>query len=134
MPYFTFTRLNLYLDLPPVIGFQHSKALWKAYNKSKQIAQFLQSNFTQIFAQMPLKGICTFSVFLEYTFRFQKFWKCFCRFDFEFAWSRAFKKCIMCCNLSNFFLHTFCFLSRFRNKYLDFCKFSIFSLDYRRRA
>ena len=38
-----------------------SSALWTAYNKSNPIAQFLQRNFAQIFAQ----GICTVSVFLE---------------------------------------------------------------------
>ena len=38
---FTFTKLNLYLDLPPVIGFKHFIVLWKAYNNSNQIAQFL---------------------------------------------------------------------------------------------
>ena len=42
MPYFTYTRLNQDLDLLPVIGFQHFIALWKAFNKSKQIAKFLQ--------------------------------------------------------------------------------------------
>ena len=64
MSYFTYTRLNLYLDLLPVIGFLHLIALWKAYNKSNQIAQFLQRNF----AQTLLKGILTFLVFLEYMF------------------------------------------------------------------
>ena len=48
-------------------------ALWKAYNKSKQIAQFLQRKFSQIFAQTPLMGICTFSVFLEYNLGFASF-------------------------------------------------------------
>ena len=32
MPYFTFTRLNLYLDLRPFIAFRLFKALWKALN------------------------------------------------------------------------------------------------------
>ena len=59
---------NLYLNIFAVVEFQHSIALWKAYD---QIAQFLQSNFAQILANTPLKGICTF-FFLEYTFRFQK--------------------------------------------------------------
>ena len=68
MPYFTYTRLNLYLDLLSVIGFQQFIALWKAFNKSNQIAQLLQRNFAQIFAQTPLKEISTFPVFLEYTF------------------------------------------------------------------
>ena len=81
MPFFTFTRLNLYLDLLSVIGFQHFLALWKAYNKSKQIAQFLQINIAQIFAQTPSEEIYTFSVFLEYTFRFNIF-KMFCTFEF----------------------------------------------------
>ena len=81
---FTFTKLNLYLDLPPVIGFKHFIVLWKAYNKSNQIAQFLQRNF----AHLLLKGICPFSIFLENTFRFYKFCKYFC--TFEFAGSRVF--------------------------------------------
>ena len=50
------TRLNLYLDQLPVFGYQHFIALWKAYNKSNQIAQFLR-NFAQIFAQTPFQGI-----------------------------------------------------------------------------
>ena len=58
MPYFTFTRLNQYLDLLPVIGYEHIIALWKAYNKSKQIAQF-KKNCTD-FAQTLLKVIGTF--------------------------------------------------------------------------
>ena len=37
----TYTELNLYLNLLPVIGFQHFVALWKAYNNSKQNAQFV---------------------------------------------------------------------------------------------
>ena len=61
MPYFTYTRLNPYLDLFPVIGFQHFTALWKAYNKSKQIAQFLQGHF----AQMPTKGSAHFQFCLN---------------------------------------------------------------------
>ena len=64
MPYFTFTRLNPYLDPLPVIVFRLFIALWKASNKRKQIALFLQRNFAQIFAHMPLKRICIFSVFL----------------------------------------------------------------------
>ena len=57
MPNFNYTRLNLYLDLLPVIGFQRFTALWKAYYKSRHIAQSLQWNFAHIFLQMPLKGI-----------------------------------------------------------------------------
>ena len=45
MPYFTFTRLNLYLDPLPVIGFQLFIVLWKALIKRKQITQFLRRNF-----------------------------------------------------------------------------------------
>ena len=41
MTYFTFTRLNLYVELL-VIGFKLFIALWKALNKKKQIAQFMQ--------------------------------------------------------------------------------------------
>ena len=65
MPYFTYGRLNLYFDLLSVIGFQRVIALWKAHNKSKQIAPFVQRNFTQIFAQTLSKGICKFSNFLN---------------------------------------------------------------------
>jgi len=61
MPYTTFARMNLYLVLLPVIGFQHFIALWKAYKKSKQIAQFLQKNFAYILAQTPSQGIFSFS-------------------------------------------------------------------------
>jgi len=57
MPYFTYTRLNLYLDLLQVIGFKLFVAPWEAYNKSNQIAQFLQRNFAHTSAQTPLKGI-----------------------------------------------------------------------------
>ena len=42
---------------------------FETFEKSKQIAQCLQRNF----AQTPLKGICTFLVFIECTFRFYKF-------------------------------------------------------------
>ena len=72
MPYFNYTRLNLYLDLLSDIGFQHCIALWKAYNKRKLIVQFLHA----------FKGICTILVFLEYIFRF-------CIFDFVKNWSRG---------------------------------------------
>ena len=80
MPYFTFTRLNLYLDLLSVIGFRHFKALLKVLNKRMQIAQFLRIYFEQFFAQL------TFSVFLE----FWSFWKYFS--IFEFAVAKGFKK------------------------------------------
>jgi len=83
MPYFTYTRLNPYLDLLPVIGFQHFIAIWKANNKSKQIEQLLQRNF----AQTPVTGICTFLVILEYTFRFYKFENVF--YTFEIFGSRG---------------------------------------------
>ena len=64
MPYFPYTRINLNLDLISVIGFQNFKTLWKAHDKSKQIALFLERNFAQ-------KGNCTFSVFLKlHIFRF----------------------------------------------------------------
>ena len=54
MPYLTFTRLNLYLDLPPVIGFRLLTTLWKANNKRKPIAQLLRRNFENIFAYLNL--------------------------------------------------------------------------------
>ena len=50
------------------IGFQHFIAVWKAFTKRKQIAQFLLRNFALTF----LKGICIFLVPLEYTFWFFK--------------------------------------------------------------
>ena len=78
MPYFTFTRLNLYLDLLSVIGFRHFKALLKVLNKRMQIAQFLRIYFAQIFAQL------TFSVFLE-------FWS-FCKYFSIFEFTVNFKK------------------------------------------
>ena len=79
MPYFTFTRLNLYLDLLSVIGLQHFKALLKVLNKRMQIAHFCEY-ILQFFAQL------TFSVFLE-------FWS-FCKYFsiFEFAVAKGFKK------------------------------------------
>jgi len=56
-----------------------------------------------------LKEIYKFSVFLEYTFRFLNFCKYFCTFEFDMS-------------------------TRFRNKYLDFCKIAIFLADYWNRA
>ena len=44
---------SLFRHMLPVIGFQHSIALWKVHNKRKQIAQFLQRSFAQISAQTP---------------------------------------------------------------------------------
>ena len=64
--YFTFTRLNLYLDLLSVMGFRLFIAQWKALNKRKQIAQLLRRIFLQIFAKMPLKRCWTFAVLLQY--------------------------------------------------------------------
>ena len=58
MPYLTFTILNLYLDLLPVIGFHSSLESLK--QKQAECTTF---------SQTPLKGICTFSVLLEDTFR-----------------------------------------------------------------
>ena len=42
---------------------------------------------------------------------------------FEFSGSRAFQKSIICYNLRNFFLRIFCFVTWFRKKYYNFCKF-----------
>ena len=50
--YFSVTRLNLYLDPLPVIGFRLLIALWKALNKRKQIAEFCEEIF---FAQICIK-------------------------------------------------------------------------------
>ena len=44
----------------------------------------------------------------------------------EFAGSRAFQKCIIGCNLRNFYVHIYCLKLDFAKKYLDFCKFAIF--------
>ena len=129
MPYFTYTRLNLYLDLISVIGFQHFISLWKAYNKSKPIAQFLQRNFEQIFAQMPLKGICTFSVFLEYTFRFWNFANVFAHLNW---WVKGFSHIYNLLQFPFFFLHIFCWITRFCKKYLDFRKFAFFADNWSR--
>ena len=54
MPYLTFTWLNLYLDLPLVIGFRLLTTLWKAFNKRKPIAQLLWRNSANIFAYINL--------------------------------------------------------------------------------
>ena len=75
-PYFAYTRLNLYFNLLSVIGFQHCIALWKAYIKSKQIAQ----RFAQIFAQTSLKRICTFQFFLNTHLGFNDFANIFAHF------------------------------------------------------
>ena len=124
LPYFTYNRINLYLDLLLVIEFQHFIALWKAYNKSKQIAQFLQRNFAQIFSQTPEKGIFTFSVLLEYIFSLEKFCKCVAYLNS--LGQGLFKKCTICCNL----LYIICLITRFRNKYLNFVRFAIFFAYY----
>ena len=47
------SHLSSLLDLLPIIGYQHFIDLWKAHNKSKQIAK----KFAQIFSQMPLRVI-----------------------------------------------------------------------------
>ena len=77
-------------------------ALWLANNKSKQIAEFCQNILPQVFAQTHLKGICTFSVFLDYTFRFSKFCKCFCIFEITGLFKNVYFFAI-----SAFFIHTF---------------------------
>ena len=64
LPYFTYTRLNTYLDLLPVSGFQNCIALWKACNKSKQIAKILQKIYTD-FCTGAFKGNFHILVFLE---------------------------------------------------------------------
>ena len=54
MPYITFPRFNLYLDILQIIGFQHFIAHWKALSKRKQFSQFLRLHFAKTFAQMPM--------------------------------------------------------------------------------
>ena len=119
MPYFTYTRtrLNLYLYLLPVNGFQHLMALWKAYNNRKQIAQLLQRNC----AQTPLKGICTFSVFLEYTLGLNIFANISAHLNLQLD-QGPFK------SVCNFF-EIFFLINRFCNKYLGFLKIFHFSLQ-----
>ena len=95
-------------------------SFWNVYIKRKQISQFLQRNFAQIFSQTPLKEICTILVFLEYTFKFCKFCKYFC--IIKFSGSRTFLKRIIChvlCNFCVFF------------KFVQICNFSF---DYLSRA
>jgi len=70
MPYFTFTRQNLNLDL--LLDFNIFIALWKTNKNKKQIAQFLQRYFAKIFAQTPLKRIGKILVFLDQIFRFSR--------------------------------------------------------------
>ena len=62
--YFSVTRLNLYLDPLPVIGFRLLIALWKALNKRKQIAEFCEEFF---FAQ-----ICSKREFAHFQFSLNK--------------------------------------------------------------
>ena len=100
MPYFTCTRLNLYLDLLPVIGFQHFIALWKAYNKGKQIAQFLLRNCAQIFAQTPFN-----EMLLHICIR----------------WVKGFSKMYNLLQFSAIFFAHFCLLNRFG--FLQICHF-----------
>ena len=94
-------------------------SLESPYQKQPDCTTFAKKFCTDFCTAKHLKEICKFSVFLEYTFRLFKI----CRF--KFARSRDFQKCIFFCNLRNF-LHNFCFLTKYRNKYLDFCKFVIF--------
>ena len=65
MPYFTCTRLILYLDLLPVIGFKDFIALWKAYNKSKQIAQFLKEILHRFLHRRLSREFAHFQFFLN---------------------------------------------------------------------
>ena len=59
------------------------------------------------------------------------FWKCtdFCTDFFK----KVLATLIICCNL-RIFLHIFCLITKFRNKYLDFCKLAIFCRLLRYRA
>ena len=80
MLYFTFTRLNLSLDLFPVIEFRHYTALCKPegsrlYNFCEEILQ--RFFFTDAFEE----NLHIFSVFLEYRFGFWKYCKYFCIFE-----------------------------------------------------
>ena len=55
----------------PTSGHWILSFIWKALNKRKQIAQFLRRRFAKFLAQMLLKRIGKFSVFLEYKLSFQ---------------------------------------------------------------
>jgi len=60
MPYFTITRLNLYFDQLPVIGFRLVIALWKALTKRKQIAQFSLNTTREVRQQIWVRSVQTF--------------------------------------------------------------------------
>ena len=73
MPYFTYTKLNLYLDLLLVIGFQHFIALWKAYNNSNQIAQFCKEFLHRFLQRCILREFAHFQLFLNTHVGFKNF-------------------------------------------------------------
>ena len=116
MPYFTYTRLNQYLDLLPFIGFLHFAAVWNAKNKSNLIAQFFKEICTDdfegnlhIFLNTHL-GFKILNLFLKI---------CIC-------WVKGFTKVYNLLQFVQFFLHNFYLMTRFCHKYLDFWKFAFF--------
>ena len=109
MPYFTFTRLNLYLD-HLILDLNLLKLLEKHITNKSRL-QYLQRNVAKTFAQTPLQGICTILVLLTNKFRFKKISKYFAIF-----WVKGFSKM---CNL--LYSAKYMFLGHFLlNKYLDF--------------
>jgi len=80
----------------------------------------LQRNFAQTFAQLGIsRKFAHFQFFLNTHLGYSNF------ADLNLLGQGIFKSVYFFCNLRNF-LHNFCFLTKFRNKYLDFCKFVIF--------
>ena len=86
------------------LDFDFWSLFGKPWTKGSRLHIFLRRNF----ASGILKWICTFSVFLELKFIFRKFCKYF--FIFDYAVTRAFKKCII--------------IFRAHFKYLKFSKFA----------
>ena len=127
MPYFTFTRLNLYLD-HLILDFNLFKLLEKPI-KNRSRLQYLQRNVAKTFAQTPLQGICTILVLLTNKFRFEKFPNTLHTWIF---WVKGFsKKCNLLYSAKYMFLGHFLL-----KKYLDFAitiwifANFIFSWDY----
>ena len=102
MPYFTYTRLNLYLDLLTVVRFQHFIVLWKANNKRKQLHNFCKE-ILQIFLHRCLQ-IAHFKFLLDTHLGFENF-AIFCT-DINMLGPGFLQKCKLV-NLSHFFLFVF---------------------------
>ena len=123
----TYTRLILYLDLLPVIRFQYFIALYKAYNKSKQIAKFCNEILHRFLHRCLQRGFSHFQFFLLHIKVLDFFFYVFAHLN---SLGQGFSRYIICCNFLRKNLHIFCLITRFRSKYLDFWKFAIFFLDY----